>query len=74
MRVADHGEQRALLARAIDDPVGVEDLVPAVLRVCLREHRQLGVGRVAADAPVGSLQVLDLVVAERQAQIDVLFP
>ena len=30
---------------AVDDPPGIEDLVPAVLRIRLREHHQLGVGR-----------------------------
>ena len=37
-------------ADAVDDPVGVEDLVPAMLGVGLREHHQLDVGRIAADA------------------------
>ena len=36
-------------AHAVDDPVGVEDLVPAVLGVRLREHHQLDVGRIAAE-------------------------
>src|SRR5690606_8878823 len=33
--VADHAEQRLLALRAVDDPLGVEDLVTAVLGVRL---------------------------------------
>ena len=53
VRVADHLEQRLVLLLAVDDPVGVEDLVAAVLAVGLREHHQLDVGRVAAERAVG---------------------
>ena len=73
MRVADHREQRLRLARAVDDPVRVEDLVAAVLRIGLREHGELGVGRVAPEAAVGALEVLDLVLAQRQAELAVGF-
>ena len=71
MRVADHGEQRLGLARAVDDPVRVEDLVAAVLRIGLREHGELGVGRLAPEAAVGALEVLDLVLAQRQSELAV---
>jgi hypothetical protein len=71
VRVADHREQRALLRLAVDDPVGVEDLVPAVLGVDLAEHDQLHVGRVAPDRAVGGQQVLHLLVAQRQAHAHV---
>ena len=37
-------------ALAVDDPVGVEDLVAAVLGVRLREHHELDVGRIALQA------------------------
>ena len=50
VRVADHAEQRLLAALAVDDPVGVEDLVTAVLGVRLREHHQFDVRRVAPGA------------------------
>ena len=73
VRVADHGEQRLRLARAVDDPVGVEDLVPAVLGVRLREHGELGVGRIAPQRAVGALQVLDLVFGQREAELAVCF-
>ena len=63
VRVADHRKQRLRLALAVDDPVGVEDLVAAVLGVRLREHGELGVRRVATDRAVRTLEVLDLLVA-----------
>ena len=44
----DAGEQRlAGFAFAIHAPPRVEDLVPTVLRVGLREHHQLGIGGIA---------------------------
>ena len=46
----DHREQRLRLALAIDDPIRVEDLVTAMLGVRLREHHQLDIGRIAAEA------------------------
>ena len=72
VRVADHAEQRLFAARAVDDPVGVEDLVPAVLRVRLREHHQLDVGRIAFElvAERGD-EVVDLVVGQRETQCGV---
>ena len=54
VRVADHREQRFRLALAVDDPVGVEDLVAAVLGVRLREHHELDVGGIALRAPRSS--------------------
>jgi hypothetical protein len=51
VRVADHREQRALALDAVDDEIGVEDLVAAVLGVRLREHHQLDIGGVAPEAP-----------------------
>ena len=49
-------------------PVGVEDLVPAMLGVRLREHHQLDVRRVAAEPREDVGEVVDLVVREREAQ------
>ena len=69
--VLDHAEQRVRLLFAVDDPVGVEDLVPAVFGVGLREHHQFGVGRVAAKVAVAALQVGDFVVRQGQAQTPV---
>jgi hypothetical protein len=50
MRVTDHREQAPFLRDAVDHPIRVEDLVPAVLGVRLREHHQFDVGRIAAEA------------------------
>ena len=40
----------------IDNPARVENLVPAVLRICLRKHHELGIGRVATKITVASEQ------------------
>ena len=64
MRVPDHREQRPRLLLAVDYPVGVEDLVPAMLGVRLREHGELGIRGVAPEAAKGLLEVLQLVFAQ----------
>jgi hypothetical protein len=69
--VADHAEQRLRARVAVHDPVGIEDLVPAVLRVRLRKHHELDVGRVAVERCVGLDEVVDLVVGERETQLEV---
>ena len=61
MSMAHHAEQRLVLFLAVDDPIGVEDLVPAVLRVCLREHHQFDIGGIAPHALEIVRQVVDLV-------------
>ena len=40
MGVADHTEERKIALLAVDDPVGIENFVTAVLGVDLREHDQ----------------------------------
>ena len=65
---ADHAEQAQVLRRVIDVPARIEYLVPAVLRVGLREHHQLDVSRVAAKLRVGIEQIVDLVVGQREAE------
>ena len=45
--VFDHAEQAFFLILAVDIPTGIEDFVPAVLRVGLGKHHQLNVVRVA---------------------------
>ena len=67
LRVADHRERRARHRHAVDAPVGIEDLVPAMLAVRLREHHHLDVGRVAAEAPEDIGEVGDLSVRQREA-------
>jgi hypothetical protein len=62
MRIADHAEQRLVAGLAIDDPVGVENLVPAVLRVRLREHHEFDVSGIASQLALERIdQVIDLV-------------
>ena len=71
VRLADHREQALVLRHAVDDPVGVEDLVPAVLGVRLREHHELDVGRIAAQAAEARVEVVDFVGRQREAQFGV---
>ncbi|MNZ86854.1 hypothetical protein D3C78_1056930 [compost metagenome] len=69
--VLDHAEQRLVLAFAVDVPAGIEDLVPAVLGVGLGEHHQLDVVGVAPQVAEALHQVVDLVLGQGQAQLDV---
>ena len=64
---ADHGEQGGRLGLAVDGPGCIEDLVTAVLRIGLREHHQLDIGRIAPQLAVGLDQVVDLVIRQGQA-------
>ena len=65
--VPDHPEQRPGLDDPVDDEVGVEDLVAAVLGVGLREHHQLDVAGVAPEPGERVDEVVDLVVGQGQA-------
>ncbi|MND85833.1 hypothetical protein D3C80_777720 [compost metagenome] len=69
--VLDHAEQALLLRLAVDVPAGVEDLVAAVLGVRLGEHHQLDVVGVAAQFIEALHQVVDLVLGQGQAELDV---
>ena len=69
--VADHAEEREFALVAVDDPVGVENLVAAVLGVDLREHDELGVGRVALHFLVSGDEVVDFGRAHGEAPVDV---
>ena len=71
VRLADHREQALRLRLPVHHKLGVKDFVPAVLGVGLREHHQLGVGGVAAEGGVGVGQVVDLVVGQCQAKLDI---
>ena len=64
--VPDHPEEALDLRLAVDDEVGVEDLVATVLGVGLREHHQLDVGRVALQPGERLRQIVDLVVGQRE--------
>ncbi len=71
MRVADHREQAVRLCFAVDAPGRIEDLVTAVLAVRLSEHHQLDIGRVATQRNEARTQILDLVVCQCKAKLDV---
>jgi hypothetical protein len=47
IRGADHREQRQRHGLTVDDELGIEYLVPAMLRVRLREHHELDIGGIA---------------------------
>jgi hypothetical protein len=66
--LADHAEQRVGLGLPVDGERGVEDLVPAVLAVGLREHHQLGVGGIAPERVERGPQVLELGGRQREAE------
>ena len=66
--VANHVEQRGILRRAVDDPVGVENLVAAMFRIGLGEHHQFHVGRVALQTTEVVHQIVDFVGRKRQSQ------
>ena len=72
--VADHVEERQGAFLAVHHPVGVENLVAAMLGIHLRKHDQLGVGGIPFHAPVAVDQVVDFVRAEGEAPIDVRTP
>ena len=47
VRVANHAKERFRLFFAVEDEIGVEDFVAAVFAVCLREHHQFNIRRIA---------------------------
>ena len=69
--VFDHFEQRLRLLFAVDNPVGVENLVAAVLGVGLREHIQFDVVRVAIQLNECILKVVDFILCECQTKTQV---
>ena len=64
--VPDHREQGLRRRPAVDQPVGVEHLVPAVFGVRLREHHQFHVRGVAAHGGELLREIVDLAVGQRQ--------
>ena len=64
--IFDHLEQRFCLRLIIDNPIGIENLVAAVLRVGLREHIKLNVIRVTLQASKASQQVINFFIGQRQ--------
>ncbi len=66
---ANHRKQGHGHRDAVDDEPGVEYLVPAMLRVRLREHHELDIGGVPLQFTERGEQVIDLVVRQRQPPI-----
>ncbi|MPN01977.1 hypothetical protein SDC9_149190 [bioreactor metagenome] len=71
LRVLDHLEQRLRLLFTVDNPVGVKNLVAAVLGVGLRKHVQFNVVRVAPQFGERILQIVNFVFRQRQTQTQV---
>jgi len=71
VRFADHAEEAQIFFLAVDDEIGIENLVAAVLRIGLRKHGQFDVGRIAAELLIVFDQVVDFVVRERKAEFDI---
>ena len=68
MRVADHAEQGVRHVLAVDAVARVEYLVPAMFRICLGEHHQFGVGRIAAQRAIAFDQVGQFVFRQGQPE------
>ena len=73
VRQLDHLEQRQRLLDAVYGVARVENLVAAMLGIDLREHHQLGVGRVAAGFREMRGEILDFLIRQRQAPVAVRF-
>ena len=71
MGITDHAEQTVRHVLAVDAIRRVENFVPAVLGIGLREHHQFGIGRIAAECAVTVLQVSHFVLAQRQAEFGI---
>ena len=73
VRVAYHAEERFGLFFAVEDEVGVEDFVAAVFAVCLSEHHQLHIGRIALQSLIVFKQIIDFVGGECQTHFGIGF-
>ncbi len=62
MRVLDHAEQRLVLLFAVDGPVRIENLVPAMFAISLREHHQLDIGWITLCLCKGVDEIIDFIV------------
>ena len=69
--VFNHLEQRFWLLFTVDNPVGVKNLVTAVLRVRLGEHIKLDVVRVTTKLCESVLQIVNLIFCQCQAKTQV---
>ena len=73
VRVAYHAEEGFRLFFAVEDEIGVEDFVAAVFAVCLREHHQLHIGRIALQSLIVFNQIIDFVGGECQTHFGIGF-
>ncbi len=69
--VLDHLEQRLVLLDAVDGPRRVENLVPAMFAVGLREHHQFDIGWIALQLREPLDQIIDFVFGQCQTEIAV---
>ena len=69
--VLDHPEEGVLLLLPVDDELGTEDFVAAVLGVDLSEHHELRVRGVASRGGERLGEVLHLGLADREAERDI---
>ena len=51
--------------------LGVEDLVPAVLGICLRKHHQFDIGGIAPELAESSHQIIDLIARQGEPPLGV---
>ena len=73
VRIAYHAEERFRLFFAVEDEIGVEDFVAAVFAVCLREHHQFHIGRIALQSLIVLNQIIDFVGGECQTHFGIGF-
>ena len=71
MRFADHAKESLFFIFAVDCPLGVENLMTAVLRIGLREHHEFNISRIAVGFREGVREVVDFVFAHGQAHREV---
>ena len=71
VRVANHAEKGLFLFLTVDRPLGIKDLVTAVLRVGLSKHHQFDIGRIALSLRESIGQVVDFVFAHGQTHREV---
>ena len=71
--VAYHFKQTHRLGLSIDDEVGVENFMAAMLRVRLRKHHQFDIGRIALQFDIRIAQIIDFVLRQSQTQLNIGF-
>ena len=69
--VPDHRKERTPHYFPINHPVGIKNLVAAVFGVCLCKHHQFGIGWITFHARKVIKQVINLIIRERQPQLDI---